>query len=285
MPRTAAALFADFRSRLELTDIQASTVADRQNNVRSAVSRHLDVDTDFLTGSYARHTLISPLKQADVDIFTVLHSKYHERGANADLGLMRSALMKTYKTPKVSRNGQAITITFTDFMVDVVPAFNRKGGGYLIPAGGLGKFISTDPKVHESVSSKQNADHGGDLVPLIKMIKAWNRSINRHFRSFHLEVLAWQLFKGVTISNDWSAARFFFEKALLTVRKEVADPAGYGTDVAYYISTEEQFREAESRLTTALGRARRAEEYVRLGNIPSAIDQWRLLFGDYFPAS
>ncbi|MEY9812143.1 CBASS oligonucleotide cyclase [Streptomyces albogriseolus] len=285
MPRTVAALFADFRSRLELTDVQASTVANRHKNVRAAVSRHLEVENDFLTGSYARHTLVSPLKQADVDIFTVLNPKYHARGASAVLDMTRNALLKTYTTPKVSRNGQAITITFTDFMVDVVPAFNRKGGGFLIPAGGLGKFISTDPKVHEAYSSKQNANHGGDLVPVIKMIKAWNRSINRHFRSFHLEVLAWQLFQNVTISNDWSAVRFFFDKALPTIRREVADPAGYGTDVAYYLRTEEQFSAAESRLKTALGRARRAEEYLRLDNIPKAIDQWRLLFGDYFPAS
>lgn len=285
LPRTTAALFGDFRSRLELTGMQTSTVAERQKNVRAAVSRHLDVETDFLTGSYARHTLISPLKQADVDVFVVLDPAYHARGSSAVLDITRNALLKTYTTPKVSRNGQAITITFTDFLVDVVPAFNRKGGGYLIPAGGVGTFISTDPKVHESHSSFQNAAHDGDLVPVVKMIKAWNRSINRHFRSFHLEVLAWQVFRGITISNDWSAVRFFFEKAIPTIRQAVHDPAGYGTDVAYYINTGEQYAAAESRLNTALGRARRAEQYARSGGMQSAIEQWRLLFGDYFPAS
>ncbi|MFB7070864.1 CBASS oligonucleotide cyclase [Streptomyces sp. NPDC056290] len=278
-------MFGDFRSRLELTGIQASTVADRQKNVRAVISRHLDVETDFLTGSYARHTLISPLKQADVDIFVVLDASYHARGADAVLNLTRNALLKTYTTPKVSRNGQAITITFTDFLVDVVPAFYRKGGGYLIPAGGSGTFLSTDPRVHESYSSAQNSAHNGDLVPVVKMIKAWNRSINRHFRSFHLEVLAWQVFQGVSISNDWSAVRFFFDKAIPTIRQSVRDPAGYGTDVAYHINTQEQFAAAESRLGTALGRARRAEEYAQRGNMGSAIEQWRLLFGDYFPVS
>jgi hypothetical protein len=33
----------------------------------------------------------------------------------------------------ISRNGQAVTIRFTDFMVDVAPGFHRQGAGFLIP--------------------------------------------------------------------------------------------------------------------------------------------------------
>ncbi|MGW2397040.1 CBASS oligonucleotide cyclase [Kitasatospora sp. NPDC001664] len=285
MARSAAAIFADFRSRLELTEIQGSIVSARHNRVRQEVSSRIDVLSDFLTGSYARHTLIRPLKQADVDIFTVLDPKYYDRGANAVLDLMRNTLLKAYTTPKVSRNGQAITITFDDFIIDVVPAFHRNGGGFLIPSGGIGKFIATDPRIHESHSSQQNSAHGGSLVPVIKMIKAWNRNIDRHFRSFHLEVLAWEIFRGVKMNNDWTAIRFFFDKAFSTIRYQVPDPAGYGTDVAYYLNSERHYVEAESRLKTALGRAMRAEQYAASGDMFRAIEQWRLLFGSYFPAA
>jgi hypothetical protein len=48
--------------------------------------------------------------------------------------LVKRTLRKTYtRTPDISRNGQAVTIRFEDFVVDVGPGFNRKGGGYLIP--------------------------------------------------------------------------------------------------------------------------------------------------------
>ena len=63
------------------------------------------------------------------------------------------------------------------------------------------------------------------------MIKAWNRTINGHFRSFHLEVLAWQIFDGVMISDYPSGARYFFDKGRHLISQPNLDPAGYGGDV------------------------------------------------------
>src|SRR5262249_60237311 len=89
----------------------------------------------FLAGSYRRSTMIAPLTQADVDIFVVLDPSYYEANGQASLlDKVKRTLQKTYsKTPEISRNGQAVTITFTDFKVDVVPAFYSTAGGYLIP--------------------------------------------------------------------------------------------------------------------------------------------------------
>jgi tRNA nucleotidyltransferase (CCA-adding enzyme) len=72
--------------------------------------------------------MIAPLSQADIDIFIVLHPGYYRAdGQTALLNSVRDALRVTYpKTPRISRNGQAVSINFTDFAVDVVPAFNAK---------------------------------------------------------------------------------------------------------------------------------------------------------------
>ena len=86
-------------------------------------------------------------------------------------------MRRTYtRTPDISRNGQAVTIRFEDFIVDVVPGFNRKGGGYLIPNSITQSWISTDPKKHVEIFSEANSVHKGNLIPLIKMIKGWNRN-------------------------------------------------------------------------------------------------------------
>src|SRR5947199_6064090 len=72
MSRTVAQGFDELRSRLEITDLQASTVSTRQQNVRDAVKKELVALDDFLTGSYMRNTMIAPLSDADIDIFFVL---------------------------------------------------------------------------------------------------------------------------------------------------------------------------------------------------------------------
>jgi len=170
MSTTILQSFSTLKSNLEITDIQQKTVSGRQQNIRDIVSKEMKVLDSFLTGSYSRSTMIAPLSGADIDLFIVMNAEYYDKTGQAKLlDQVKTVIKKTYtKTPKISRNGQAVTITFTDFVVDVVPAFHREGGGFLIPNSVLQKWISTDPKKHVEIMSAHNKTHNGKLVPLIK---------------------------------------------------------------------------------------------------------------------
>jgi len=285
MAKSISAGFDQLRANLEITGLQASTVSTRQENVRAAVAGGLDVLTSFLSGSYKRSTMIAPLASSDIDIFVILDPKYYSEYKPAGLlDKARNILLKTYpKTPKISRNGQAVTITFTDFTVDVVPGFYRKGGGYLIPNSISDVWLETDPTVHDAKLSAANQVHDGDLVPLIKMIKGWNRIINDAFVGFYLELMTQEILKGVKISDFSSGARFVFDKGREKIRFLMPDPAGLGSNVKGLdgVTTVD---EAVRRFTTAYDRARKAEHLAAVGYTDSAIAEWRKIFGDYFPA-
>ena len=290
MATTIQESFKQFRSNLEITGLQKTTISSRQQAVRDAVSEELDVLDSFLTGSYSRSTMIAPLKEADVDIFVILDNKYfyHYDGMNGGqaglIDLVKRTLKRTYpKTPDISRNGQAVTITFNDFIVDVVPAFNRKGDGFLIPNSITQSWISTDPKSHVKIWSSANQAHNNDLVPLIKMLKRWNRMINNHFMSFHLEVMILQILDRVTISDFPSGVRYFFDKGRDYVTKQNPDPAGYKGDVGAYLNTQTKIDNAVSRFQTAYTRAIKAEDYANKYYIQNAVEEWRKIFGNYFP--
>lgn len=290
MATTIVEAFRILKSNLEITNLQQSTVSTRQQNVRSAVEKDRKVLDSFLTGSYSRHTMIAPLKEADIDVFVVLQADYFhnyndQNGGQAGLlDMMKYTLKKTYpKTPDISRSGQAVTIQFTDFLVDVIPAFYRNGGGYLIPNSINQTWISTDPKKHVEIVSSANQVHNGDFVPLIKMIKRWNRAINHYFTSFHLEVMALQILDRVTISDYPSGLRFFFDKGREYISKKNPDPAGYGDDVGNYLNTQEKIDNAISRFETAYSRAIKAEDYNARGYIADAFEMWEKIFGDFFP--
>ena len=291
MATTINQAFLELKENLEITGLQSSTVSTRQTNVREVVEAELEVLDSFLTGSYARDTMIAPLSEADIDVFVVLKSDYYhqfngQNGGQAGLlDLVKKTLRKTYtRTPDIGRNGQAVTIRFEDFLIDVVPSFNRQGGGYLIPNSITQSWISTDPKKHVEISTEANAAHNGDLVPLIKMIKAWNKNIDRHFRSFHLEVLAWSILNGVNISNFPSGVRFFFDKGRELVSKQNPDPAGYSGDVGSYIAGTAKIQEAVGKFQLAYERAVKAEDYEQRGQTADAMETWRMIIGDYFPA-
>lgn len=285
MAKTIADAFAVMKSNLEITGLQEQTVSTRQQNVREVIEKDFTVLDSFLTGSYRRSTMIAPLSEADVDIFVVLDAKYwSENGQQVLLDSVKKSLLKTYtQTPKIRPDGSAVTITFTDFKVDVVPAFYRKGGGYLIPSTELGAWISTDPKKHVEIWTAANKAHGGALVPLIKMIKAWNKSRSL-FKSFHLETIVLTSLTNVTINDYPSGMRFVFDKAIGLVRQTLADPAGYSADVGAHVKTTAQINTLVERLTWARNTALEAEALAREGKISVAMDKWRLIVPGYFPA-
>jgi hypothetical protein len=285
MAKTIDEAFRVLRSNLEITDLQEKTVSTRQTQIRSVLENDFTVLDSFLTGSYRRSTMISPLKDADVDIFIVLDPKYYAAHGQAKLlSDVRASLLKTYtKTPKIRPDGHAVTITFTDFKVDVVPGFYRNGGGYLIPETSGPRWISTDPKRHVEIWSEANKAHNGDLVPLLKMLKGWNASRNL-LKSFHLETLALSVLDKVTISSFPSGVRYFFDKARPKIRTKLADPAGYSDDVAPHISTTEQMDAIIKRMDWALARAQEAEQLAAAGKVADAMGKWSQLMPGHFPA-
>lgn len=291
MARTIQQAFLEMKGRLEITGLQTSTVSTRQKGVRDTVSAGMAVVDDFLTGSYARSTMIAPLKDADVDVFVVLDPSlyHHYNGINGGpkglLDLGKRTLLKTYtRTPDISRNGQAVTIRFDDFVVDVVFGFNRSGGGYIMANALNNTWLETDPKRHVDLIAQSNKAHNGDFVPLVKMLKGWNKSNGSFFRSFHLEVLALEILNNVQISDYSSGCRFFFDKARTLVRGKNPDPAGFGDDIGRYIVGQTMINDAGTRFERAFATAVNAEMAANRGDLRGAIETWGRLFSPYFPA-
>lgn len=284
--------FERLRRNLELTGLQEKTVASRQRNVREAVAAQLSVVDDFLAGSYRRHTLIGPLVGADVDVVIVLDRSYHDSGARAVLDLVRDALLVEYpRTSKISRNGQAVTIRFSDFVIDVVPAFALPwyswSTGWEICDSRSNAWITTNPKKHVELSAAANRAHGGHLVPRIKQLKAWNREAGEPLHSFHLEAMAWSIFGTSWLwkngqRSDWESARFFFDKARTDLNDQLHDPAGTGADIAAYLHGT-ALKAAISKVTSAYERCVRAERAAKESDLATMHKTYGQVFGDYYP--
>jgi hypothetical protein len=291
---TVTAAFEGFRANLEITGLQEDVVAARQERVRAAVARGLKVRGSFLTGSYRRHTLIAPMADADVDIIVVLDGQHRRRGPRAVLDLVKATLCEEYPSSRVSRNGQAVTIRFSDFTVDVVPAFETWWGGDVLDICNSGDdtWIRTNPRQHIKISSKVNWRTAGLLVPSVKMLKAWNRAAGRPLRSFHLEVLAWKVFDpgwrvaffgpGLGMGTDPENLTRFFTEAPGRLRRKLPDPARDEGDVGAYL-TDLGRDDAVSRIETASSRCRRAAELLAAGDVTGANALYRKVFGDAFP--
>jgi len=283
------------RRRLEITKTEQADASRRQKEVRANVQEDFHVQTDFLTGSYARSTKTKPLK--DVDIFVVLGDRELDRRSSSPrsvLDAFETSLTSHYGATATTRGRRSISVEFDRssptkdedgkvISIDIVPAFEA-GDVYEIPDDILGEWIQTNPKVHKEKSTAKNAELAGSWVPLVKMLKAWNREAGKPIKpSFLIEVMALDLVDAPF--NDYaSEVRSFFAAAGDAISETWADPAGLGPPVSDQM-TAERCSEARLALYEAeklCAQAARAEERGKTG---ASIAIWRQLFGPYFPAS
>lgn len=280
--------FTNLQHGLEITATESKLASRRQTEIREVVGGKIDLRTDFLTGAYVRDTKTKPLQ--DVDIFFVIKGD----GRNADLCsappssvLERfcEVLTERYGSAAVAIDDRCCIVSFGEEDVlsfDVVPAADRDQGGFVIPDRRLGRWIPTDPKVHEDLGVEKNAQTGGKWKPLVKMVKGWNRLAGGPINpSFLLEVIALELVDA-PMSSYQDEVKLFFANAADRIQDQWPDPAGIGPDVNCKMSASEKGA-AKQAFEQALAVAEWGIALEDRGDERAAVEEWRKLFGSRMP--
>jgi hypothetical protein len=287
--------FDKFRQRLELSETEQQDAIRRHSDVRACIAEGFDIKRDFLTGSYARHTKTKPLK--DVDIFFCLGEKdrhWRSKPPSDVLSAFESYLAKEYGNDNVKGSRRCVTVEFDKqnptadkegqvLSNDAVPAYELNGC-YEIPDRDLGKWIKTDPDTHKGKSTTKNKECGGKWVPLVKMLKRWNRSAGKLISpSFLIEVMALHLIDP-PFTRYQSEVRRFFAAAQEGIMRDWPDPAGYGPPVSDQMTPDKR-RKAVEALRDAELKAARAVHLELQGKTGEALALWSDIMGKYFPVS
>jgi len=289
--------FEKFRRRLELSDTEQKDAARRQNDLRGCIRAGFEVRTDFLSGSYRRHTKTKPLK--DVDVMFVLGQKEHWRREKPPIETLYAfeTHLKTKYTGKeqVEIGRRSVTVEFEKnwypedhegkvLSIDAVPAFELSGGVYEIPDKVTGIWIKTNPETHKEQATAKNKELDGRWVPLVKMVRGWNRANGRPIRpSFLIEVMAEDLVEP-PLSTYPDEVRNFFAAAEANIDRTWSDPANLGPPVSDQM-TPDLIADAKTALREAQRKATLAFRAEATGRQGDALGIWREILGDYFPLS
>jgi hypothetical protein len=291
---TTTEAFEKFRKKLELGETEKKDAAKRQTDVRECIRSGFDVKTDFLSGSYRRHTKTKPLK--DVDVVFVLHEGEKWRRVKPPIEMLQAfekCLKKEFGEVELCR--RAVTIEFEKnyypddhegkvLSIDAVPAFESGSDVYEIPDKVTGKWIKTNPEKHKEQATAKNKELDGHWVPLVKMAKGWNRANGKPIKpSFLIEVMAEELVEG-PFSNYPDEVRNFFAAMEANIGKSWPDPANLGPLVSDQM-TPELVTAAKKALQEAQRKAALAARAEQTGRQGDALRIWREILGDYFPLS
>lgn len=283
MPYTVPVSFDRFVENISLAGDHTDVANTRKNRVVSLLSNAFTILDAFPAGSIPEGTALKG--HADLDVMAVLHYGKHIKGRTPEQVLqdVRDALGE-YRT-NVRRNGQAVTLYYESWPnVDIVPVSkvtNDDGSvnHYKVPDMNSGTWLPSRPRRHAAAVQDKASECGSNFKPLIRMIKQWNKSHSDLMESYHLEVLAMQICSTVLTDYSWDAFNFFNEAA---TEGPLAYDGRYADDYLDYTIRQEVLK----RLNAVADRAREAWYLTYGGNSDHAraIEIWRQIFGDGFPA-
>jgi hypothetical protein len=253
-----------------------------------------------LAGSYDRHTAINDIK--DVDVLVRVPDDYENTTPAEVLQLLTSSLRKLDGVTDVElreqRRSVHVTLAEYDFHLDVVPVVAANGvcRALKVPDKPQQEWVTSNPIGYATMLTDLNQSHGEKAVPLVKMVKQWRdahmRQRSSRPKSYWLECMLYRLLDDGRITSDGKGWAVLFRDGLSAMCErcryayedsesvpQIEDPA---TDKIVTVKWERaHFETFLQRLDEALGWADRALEADKADD---AIELWRKVFGDQFPA-
>ena len=219
--------------------------------------------------------------------------KYRSQPPSELISAFVTTLRRKYGNDAVEPGRRCATVEFerntTDvegkvLSIDAVPAFDL-GDCYEIPDRVLGDRIKTDPEIHMEEATAKNKELGGKWVPLVKMIKRWNRSADKPIKpAFLIEVMMQDLVDA-PFTTYQDEVRRYFAAAQDGIARTWPDPAGFGPPVSDQMTPQELIAIAKEKLRQADMKAALAVHLAKQGRQTEAIALWREIMGRYFPTS
>lgn len=290
MRRTVDSSFTKLDENLNLNPFVRQKAQALHNTIRDDLTKAGLIAGSFLQGSFARKTMLKPLK--DVDIVCLLPVYMWEllRGPDGP-----GKAMESFKAPIEDRwpdvqfdvgdepAGKALRLTLTgvDFTIDLVPAFDTDNDYVLIGDRFEGTWEPSNTRIQLRRVSDRNQDTGGRFVHQVRELKA----LTKHHEELDfvsgivVESLAYAVIGRKMLDKHAVAA--VLEYAKDAVKGPVLEPAGEDD-----VTTKWTGEERETAARVYADASRKATEALRLeseGDMDGAISVWHSLFGDAFP--
>ncbi|MGW0702129.1 SMODS domain-containing nucleotidyltransferase [Streptomyces sp. NPDC002867] len=284
--------FDAFDEELNLDARERMSAQERHNDITDLlVSAGLAIGT-FLQGSFARKTMLKPLK--DVDMVIRMHPRLKEilrrpGGPAHAMHLIREALADEYPEAQFDVDdapAHALQVTFPDldFTFDLVPALDEDAGEIVYIAdreNDIWEWCNT--RTLNRITSTRNQATGGRFVHQVRMLKSYKKdhAILGDTCGLLWEALAYDAVTGPLEHSQ--ALAVTLAHAAQAVTRPVLDPTGVDDLTADW--TIAQRTAYATALATAARRAAEARRLEEDGQHAAAIEIWHDLLGTPFPAA
>ncbi|MDZ7850340.1 MAG: CBASS oligonucleotide cyclase [Halodesulfurarchaeum sp.] len=302
----------DYADEAEVTDRQKKNMQERRENVVGNLKDGgLEIEEDHIFGSVMQGTVTRPLDEdSDVDVLVVLDSDEHgewaeeEDGPRKALNAVRRRLDKKYSQQDVYVDRNVVVVQFSDFKVEVAPAYrysdvrdpdppSRRAmfgltsedprEGYAIPdTYGGESWVGTNPRKAQAIYEAVNQSNNGKLQKVAVSAKKWNEENGKPVDSYHMVMMAQRYFQEDAPDNASTEKHMsrFMRKLPHYVNQETREPV-YDERVDEGMSRGER-RKASKEAYEASQKIREAERLKEQGKTEEAKEKYREVYGESF---
>ncbi|CAB4365426.1 MAG: hypothetical protein F2681_15025 [Actinobacteria bacterium] len=239
-----------------------------------------------LQGSFARKTMLPPLKDIDkiVELNDDLVAEFHVPGGpQLAMRRLQAVLEPKFQGAKfeVKRHALCIELPGDGFDFDAVPAFNSPDGSKWVAIADTedDRWEPSSTYLLIDAVAERNQLCVGRFVHQVRMIKQAVRNANLDLPGLHIESFAYAAINSRLDHADAVAAAL--NTAATMIRGSYTDPTG--TDFIDRRLTAEQRAKATTGLRLLADQANEAQRLSAEGREGAATHIWADIFGDAFP--
>lgn len=201
---SVANMFSEFVGNLAIQN--CDTISLRYGELTAALNKHFR-DTDSKTantlqvGSFGRKTGINGISDLDL-LYIMPKGKWDAYKDGKQLKLLqdtKDAIKNRYRTTDVRVDRLVVTVTYTNFHVEVQPVFEQEDGSFKYPDtkdGGSWKLTKPREEMEE-VSAKDSAKNW-NLKRLCKMARSWKNKHGVEMGGLLIDSLAYNFLSATT---------------------------------------------------------------------------------------
>jgi hypothetical protein len=292
-PRTTAAAFDEFDAALNLNRREREQAQRRHQEITEVLTAAGFASSTFLQGSFARKTMLKPLK--DVDMIVLLTEAHRQRwfgddrgGPAAAMAAIRQVVAARWPEARFDEDKQpahALQVRFPDcpFTFDLVPAFEDGDTveGVFIADRDLDRWEWSNTRTLRRVIGERNLATAGTFVHQVRMGKSFKTNEPTLDKLCGLVIESLWYAAITTKMSHAAAAVTAFGHAAVAVMGDVYDPTGVDNLAKDWTLGERSRFSQTFRIA-----AKRGHEALRLaadGDQQAAIEIWNTVFGEPFP--
>lgn len=280
-------MFKEFLANLAVKN--SEQISTRYGNITRSLNRKYrdsESKTNYTlqVGSYGRYTGIDGI--SDLDMIYILPASEWDRFKNnrqsALLQEVKNAILLSYPNTEIRGDGQVVVVSFTNHVVEVVPAFELEDGNFKYPdTNDGGSWKITKPREEIEAVKVLNDSTNRNYRRLCKMARAWKNKHGVNMSGMLIDTLAYNFFNSTGDYDDKSYA--YYDWVVRDFFKYLSDEPNQsyylapGSNQQVYVK--KRFQAKATKAYNLCKEAIDAEEQVGVNK------KWKKLFGRAFPAA